>query len=186
MSESEYATQADEKMSKSFESMVHTFGKTRTGRASLSVLDDIKVNYYGTPTLIKQLSNVNIPEPRMITIQPYDKSTMSEIEKAILAANLGITPKIDGNLIRLPFPALTEDKRQDIVKQVKKIAEDAKVAIRNIRRDQNDAVKKLKKGNELTEDEEKRILEEIQKHTDKWIEKIDEVCKNKEKEVFEV
>ena len=182
----EIVKQSDEKMSKSFESMIHSFSKTRTGRATASILDDIKVNYYGAPTPIKQLSNVNIPEPRMITIQPYDKSTLSEIEKAILAANMGITPENDGNIIRLPFPALTEDKRKEIVKQIKKIAEDTKIAIRNIRRDQNEVVKKMKKNSELTEDQEKKVLEDIQKSTDKWIDKVDEVTRNKEKEILEV
>jgi ribosome recycling factor len=183
---SEIVKQSDEKMSKSFDSMLHYFSKTRTGRASASVLDDIKVSYYGTLTPVKQLCNINIPEARMITIQPYDKSSLSEIEKAIYAANLGITPENDGNIIRLPFPALTEDKRKDIVKQVKKIAEDTKVAIRNIRRDQNEHIKKMKKDSEITEDQEKKFLEDIQKATDKWIEKIDEVAKNKEKEIMEV
>ena len=182
----EIITQSEEKMTKSYESMIHSFSRTRTGRATASVLDDIKIDYYGAQTPVKQLSNVNIPEPRMITIQPYDKSTLSSIEKAILAANLGITPENDGNLIRLPFPALTEEKRKDIVKQVKKIAEDTKIAIRNIRRDQNELVKKMKKATEITEDQEKKILEDIQKATDKWIEKIDETSKNKEKEILEV
>jgi len=183
---SEIVKQSDDKMNKSFESMINNFGKTRTGRASASVLDDIKVNYYGTPTSIKQLCNVNIPEARMITLQPFDKSSLNEIEKAIFAANLGITPENDGNIIRLPFPALTEDKRKDIVKQIKKTAEDTKVAIRNIRRDQNELIKKMKKDSEITEDQEKKSLDEIQKATDKWIEKIDEVTKNKEKEILEV
>ena len=182
----EIVKQSDEKMSKSFESMIHSFSKTRTGRATASILDDIKVNYYGALTPVKQLSNVNIPEPRMITIQPYDKSTLTEIEKAILAANMGITPENDGNIIRLPFPALTEDKRKEIVKQIKKIAEDTKIAVRNIRRDQNEVVKKMKKNSELTEDQEKKVLEDIQKSTDKWIDKVDEVTKNKEKEILEV
>jgi ribosome recycling factor len=166
--------------------MIHNFNKTRTGRASASVLEDIKVNYYGEQTLIKQLCNINIPEPRMITIQPYDATTLVEIEKAIWAANLGITPENDGKIIRLPFPALTEEKRKDIVKQVKKIAEDAKVAMRNIRRDVNEQVKQMKKTSELTEDQEKKTLDEIQKATDKWIAKVDEVTKNKEKEILEV
>ena len=182
----ELITQLEEKMSKSFESMIHQFTKTRTGRASASVLEDLKIIYYGAPTPIKQLSNVNIPEPRMITIQPYDKTTLGDIEKVILAANLGITPENDGNIIRLPFPALTEEKRKDIVKQIKKIAEDSKVSIRNIRRDQNEQVKKMKKASELTEDQEKKTLEDIQKSTDKWIEKIDEAARNKEKEILEV
>jgi len=183
---SEIVTQTEEKMSKSFDSMIHTFSKTRTGRATLSVLDDIKVTYYGTPTPVKQMCNASIPEPRMIVIQPYDKSTLAEIEKAILAANLGITPKNDGNSIRLPFPALTEEKRTEIVKQIKKVAEDTKIAIRNIRRDQNEVVKKMKKASEVTEDEEKKILDDIQKATDKWIEKVEEMCKHKEKEILEV
>ena len=182
----EILLQLEEKMIKSFESMIQSFTKTRTGRASAIILDDIKVSYYGAPTPIKQLSNVNIPEPRMITIQPYDKTTLSDIEKAILAANLGITPENDGNIIRLPFPALTEEKRKDIVKQIKKIAEDTKVAVRNIRRDQNEIIKKMKKDSEITEDQEKKTLDDIQKSTDKWIAKIDEATKNKEKEILEV
>ena len=182
----EIIKQTDEKMSKSFETMIHTFSKTRTGRASASILDDIRINYYGTPTPIKQLCNVNIPEPRLITITPYDKTTLSEIEKAIHAANLGITPENDGNVIRLPFPALTEDKRKDIVKQIKKIAEDTRVAVRNIRRDLNELIKKQKKNSEITEDQEKKILDDIQKATDKLIEKIDETARNKEKEILDV
>ena len=182
----EILTQTENKMLKSFDAMLNQFSKTRTGRASAFVLDDIKVNYYGANTPIKQLSNVNIPEPRMITIQPYDKTTLTEIEKAILAANLGITPENDGNIIRLPFPALTEEKRKEIVKQIKKIAEDTKVAVRNIRRDQNEVVKKMKKDGELTEDQEKKTHDDIQKATDKWITKIDEATKNKEKEILEV
>ncbi|MBP7562620.1 MAG: ribosome recycling factor [Candidatus Cloacimonetes bacterium] len=178
--------QAEEKMNKTFESLAHQFTKTRTGRASASILDDIKVNYYGTPTPVKQLGNINIPEPRMIILQPWDKTTLSEIEKAILAANLGITPENDGNVIRLPFPSLTEDKRKEIVKGVKKQAEDAKVASRNVRRDFNELVKKQKKNSEITEDQEKKILDDIQKLTDKWIEKIDDLAKNKEKEIMDI
>ncbi|HOD54035.1 MAG TPA: ribosome recycling factor [Candidatus Cloacimonadota bacterium] len=173
-------------MNKTFESLAHQFTKTRTGRASASILDDIKVNYYGTPTPVKQLGNINIPEPRMIILQPWDKTTLSEIEKAILAANLGITPENDGNVIRLPFPSLTEDKRKEIVKGVKKQAEDAKVASRNVRRDFNELVKKQKKNSEITEDQEKKILDDIQKLTDKWIEKIDDLAKNKEKEIMDI
>ena len=182
----EIITTSEEKMSKSFDSMIANFSRTRTGRATAAVLDDIKIDYWGAQTPIKQLSNVNIPEPRLITIQPFDKTTLSNIEKAILAANLGITPENDGNIIRLPFPALTEEKRKDIVKQVKKIAEDTKVAIRSIRRDQNELAKKMKKNSEITEDQEKKILDDIQKSTDRWIEKIDEATKNKEKEIMEV
>jgi len=183
---SEILKQSEEKMSKSFESMLNSFSKIRTGRASASVLDDIKVNYYGSPTAVKLLCNINIPEARMITLQPFDRTSINDIEKAIFAANLGITPENDGNIIRLPFPALTEDKRKDIVKQIKKIAEDSKVSIRNIRRDQNEVIKKQKKDSEVTEDQEKKLLDEIQKETNKWIDKIDEVTKNKEKEILEV
>jgi ribosome recycling factor len=182
----EVLKQSDEKMSKSFDAMLHNFSKIRTGRASASVLDDIKVNYYGTLTPIKQLCNINIPEPRLIIVQPFDATTLTEISKAIQAANLGITPESDGKVIRLPFPPLTEDKRKDIVKQVSKISEDTKVAIRNIRRDQNEVIKQMKKKSELTEDEEKKTLDEVQKSTDKWIEKVTEVTKNKEKEIMSV
>lgn len=182
----ELLKQLQEKMNKTFESLTHQYTKTRTGRATASILDDIKVNYYGTPTPIKQLGNVNIPEPRMIILQPWDKTTLSEIEKAIYAANLGITPENDGNVIRLPFPSLTEEKRKEIVKGVKKQAEDAKVAVRNIRRDFNEMAKKMKKNSEITEDQEKKLLDDIQKTTDKWIEKIDETAKNKDKEIMDI
>jgi len=177
---------AEEKMEKSFDAMLHNFSKVRTGRASTSVLDDIKVNYYGAPTPIKQLCNVSIPEPRMIVIQPWDKTTLGEIEKAILAANLGITPENDGNVIRLPFQALTEDKRKDIVKQIKKVAEDTRVSVRNIRRDANEQAKKMKKDSKISEDDETKLLKEIQVMTDKWILKVDEAEKNKEKEIMDV
>lgn len=123
-----------EKMQKSFDSLLHQYSKIRTGRASASILDDIRINYYGQPTPIKQMCNISIPEARMIIVQPWDKTTLAEIEKAILAANLGITPDNDGNVIRLPFQPLTEDKRKDIVKNLKKMAEETRVAIRNIRR----------------------------------------------------
>ncbi|PKN77684.1 MAG: ribosome recycling factor [Candidatus Cloacimonetes bacterium HGW-Cloacimonetes-1] len=178
--------QTTDKMQKSFDAMLHQFSKARTGRASASILDDVKINYYGQPTAVKQLCNISIPEARMIVIQPWDKTTLAEIEKAILAANLGITPENDGNVIRLPFQALTEDKRKDIVKGLKKLAEDACVAIRNIRRDANDAIKKMKKDSEISEDDEKKLLKEIQDITDEWIKKVDEAAKSKEKEILEV
>jgi ribosome recycling factor len=158
----------------------------RTGRASASVLDDIRINYYGQPTPVKQLCNISIPEPRTIVIQPWDKTTLADIEKAILAANLGITPENDGNVIRLPFQPLTEDKRKDIVKSLKKMAEEARVAVRNIRRDANDQLKKMEKAGEISEDEEKKQLKDVQDITDEWINKIDEVEKSKEKEILEV
>lgn len=176
----------DSKMNKSFDSLLHNFLKIRTGVANTGLLDDIKINYYGAPTPIKQLCNVTVPEPRLIIVQPWDKTAMGDIEKAILAANLGITPVNDGNVIRLPFQGLTEDKRKDIVKDIKKISEEAKITIRNIRREGNDSAKKMKKDSEITEDDEKKLLQEIQTLTDNWIEKISEVAKTKEKEIMEV
>ena len=175
-----------EKMQKSFETMLHQYSKIRTGRASASILDDIKINYYGQPTPVKQLCNISIPKARMIVVQPWDKTTLADIEKAILAANIGITPENDGNVIRLPFQPLTEEKRKDIVKNIKKISEDTRVAIRNIRRDANEIVKKEKKDSEISEDEEKKQLKELQDLTDEWIKKIDEAEKAKEKEIMEV
>lgn len=175
-----------EKMQKSFDSLLHQYSKVRTGRASASILDDIRINYYGQPTPVKQLCNISIPEPRTIIVQPWDKTTLAEIEKAILGANIGITPENDGNVIRLPFQPLTEDKRKDIVKNLKKLAEDTRVAIRNIRRDANEAGKKMKKDSEISEDDEKKLLKEVQDITDEWIKKIDDVEKAKEKEIMEV
>jgi len=175
-----------EKMQKSFDSMLHQYSKVRTGRASASILDDVRINYYGEPTPVKQLCNISIPEPRTIVVQPWDKTTLADIEKALLGANIGITPENDGNGIRLPFQPLTEDKRKDIVKNLKKLAEDARVAIRNIRRDANEAAKKMKKDSDISEDDEKKVLKEVQDITDEWIKKIDDVEKAKEKEIMEV
>jgi ribosome recycling factor len=176
----------EDKMQKAFDSMLHQFGKLRTGRASAALLDDIRVDYYGQNMPIKQICNITIPEPRTIVIQPWDKSTLSEIEKQINAANLGVHPVNDGNVVRLPFPQLNEEKRKDIVKQVKKLAEESKVSMRNIRRDGNELAKKMKKDSEITEDDEKKLTEEIQKLTDSWIEKVTVAATSKEKEVMEV
>ncbi|MDD4308760.1 MAG: ribosome recycling factor [Candidatus Cloacimonetes bacterium] len=175
-----------EKMQKSFESLLHQYSKIRTGRASASILDDVRINYYGQPTPVKQLCNISIPEARTIIVQPWDKTTLADIEKAILAANIGITPENDGNVIRLPFQPLTEEKRKDIVKNIKKISEDARIAIRSIRRDANEGGKKLKKDGDISEDEEKKLLKELQDTTDEWVKKIDEAEKAKEKEIMEV
>lgn len=182
----ELKTLSKDKMQKSFDALLHQYSKVRTGRASASILDDIRINYYGQPTPVKQLCNISIPEPRTIIIQPWDKTTLADIEKAILAANLGITPENDGNVIRLPFQPLTEEKRKDIVKGLKKLAEDTRVAIRNLRRDANEHAKKKEKDGEISEDEEKKLHKEIQDLTDDWIKKIDEVEKAKEKEILEV
>jgi ribosome recycling factor len=182
----ELKNSSNDKMQKSFDSLLHQYSKVRTGRASASILDDVRINYYGQPTPVKQLCNITIPEARLIIIQPWDKTTLADIEKAILAANLGITPENDGNVIRLPFQPLTEEKRKDIVKSLKKLAEDARVAVRNIRRDANDQAKRMKKDSEISEDEEKKLLKEVQDLTDDWIKKVDEVEKAKEKEILEV
>ncbi|MCK9556417.1 MAG: ribosome recycling factor [Candidatus Cloacimonetes bacterium] len=182
----ELKNNSTEKMQKSFDSLLHQYTKVRTGRASASILDDIRINYYGQPTPVKQLCNISIPEPRTIVVQPWDKTTLADIEKAILGANIGITPENDGNVIRLPFQPLTEEKRKDIVKNLKKISEETRVAIRNIRRDANDQAKKMKKDSEISEDDEKKLLKEVQDITDEWIKKIDEVEKAKEKEIMEV
>jgi ribosome recycling factor len=178
--------QVSEKMQKTLDSLLHQFSKIRTGRASASILDDVKINYYGQPTPVKQLCNISIPEARLIVVQPWDKTTLADIEKAILAANLGITPENDGNVIRMPFQPLTEEKRKDIVKNLKKMGEDARVAIRNIRRDANEDVKKSKKDSEISEDDEKKLLKEVQDVTDEWIKKVDEAEKVKEKEILEI
>lgn len=175
-----------EKMQKSFDSMLNQYARVRTGRASASILDDIKINYYGQPTPIKQLCNISIPEPRTIVIQPWDKTTLADIEKAILAANIGINPENDGNVVRLPFQPLTEDKRKDIVKGLKKISEDTRISVRNTRRDSNEIIKKMKKDGEISEDDETKQLKEIQDLTDEWVKKIDEAEKVKEKEIMEV
>lgn len=178
--------QVSDKMQKTLDSLLHQFSKIRTGRASASILDDVKINYYGQPTPVKQLCNISIPEARLIVVQPWDKTTLADIEKAILAANLGITPENDGNVIRMPFQPLTEEKRKDIVKSLKKMAEDARVAIRNIRRDSNEEVKKAKKDSEISEDDEKKLLKEVQDVTDEWIKKVDEAERVKEKEILEI
>ena len=176
----------NQKMQRAFDSLLHQFSKVRTGRASASILDDVRINYYGEATPVKQLCNISIPEPRMIVIQPWDKTTLADIEKAILAANIGITPENDGNVIRLPFQPLTEDKRKEIVRNLKKLGEDSRVSIRNIRRDANEVIKKMKKDSEISEDDEKKQLKDMQDITDEWIKKIDEVEKAKEKEIMEV
>lgn len=176
----------DESMTKSIKSLQGQLTKVRTGRASASVLDGVVVDYYGSPTPIKQVGQISTPEARLLQIQPFDKTLISEIEKSIINANLGLNPSNDGNFIRIQFPALTEDKRKDLVKQVKKMGEDSKIAIRNARRDQNDAVKKAEKAKEITEDDVKKFSEDIQKITDKFIKEVDEIIAIKEKELLTV
>ena len=160
--------------------------KVRTGRASTSLLDGIRVDFYGTPTPLNGVASVNAPEPRLITIKPWDKGVLKEIEKALREANLGINPMNDGEMIRLPFPPLTEERRKEIAKQVKTKGEEHKVAIRNIRRDANEALKEKLKAKTITEDENKRVQEKVQKETDNGVAEVDKIIAAKEKEVMSV
>lgn len=175
-----------EKMEKAISAYTRELASIRAGRASAGVLEKITVDYYGAPTPVIQLANITVPEPRMLVIQPYDKSSLKDIEKAIQTSDLGLNPSNDGSIIRIVFPALTEERRRDLVKTVKKYAEEAKVAVRNIRRDGNDELKKLEKNGEITEDELRGHTETVQKETDKHIAKIDDITKDKEKEIMEV
>jgi ribosome recycling factor len=175
-----------EKMEKSHANLVHEYGTIRAGRANPHVLDNIKVDYYGTMSGIQQVANVAVPEPRMIQIQPWDGSLLKEIEKAINMSDLGINPTNDGKVIRLVFPELTEERRKELAKEVKKKGEDAKVAIRNIRRDANDAMKKAAKAEDLSEDIVSQLEDEVQKMTDSFIKKIDETVDEKSKEIMTV
>lgn len=177
---------AEERMTKTVSVLRSDLQTIRTGKASPALLDRIQVEYYGTPTPINQLANIAVPEPRMLTIQAWDKSAMAAIEKAILKSDLGITPSNDGSLIRLVLPQLTQDTRKDLVKRVKKKGEEAKVSVRNIRRDSNDDLKSSEKSKEITEDESKGAQDDIQKMTDKHIAEIDKLVDNKEKEIMEV
>lgn len=175
----------DDKMHKTFEHLENDYQGIRAGRANPHVLDRLRIDYYGTPTPIQQVGNVTIPEARMIQIAPWEKSLIKEIEKAILSSDIGITPSNDGSVIRLVFPELTEERRKDLVKEVKKKAEECRVAIRNIRRDGNDAFKKLAKA-EVSEDEIKELSDDLQKMTDKYIKDVDKLVEDKSKEILTV
>lgn len=176
----------DEDMTKAIKSLQHQFTRVRTGRANASILDGVNVDYYGSPTPLKGVGQISTPEARLLQIQPFDKTIISEIEKAIINSNLGLNPSNDGNFIRIQFPALTEEKRKELVKDVKKMGEDAKIAIRNSRRDQNEKVKKAEKSKEITEDELKKFQDEIQKITDNFIKEVDDIVASKEKELLTV
>ena len=182
----EIIAQHEEKMDKTIEALKRELSSIRTGRASTSLLDRITVDYYGTPTPVKQVANVAAPEPRMITIAPWEPKILCEIEKAILKSDLGLNPNNDGKIIRLEIPQLTEERRKELSKKVSKIAEDSKVVIRNIRRDANEPINKMEKKKEVTEDDSKEGQENIQKLTDKKIKVIDEIKAKKEKEVMAV
>ena len=173
------------KMQKAYDFMISELATIRAGRANPHVLDKVRVDYYGTPTPIQQVGNISIPEPRIIQIAPWEKSLIKEIEKAIMASDVGITPSNDGVVIRLVFPELTEERRKDLVKEVKKKGEDCKVAVRNIRRDGNDAFKKLSKT-EISEDEIKKLEEELQKATDKFIKDVDAAVEEKSQDIMKV
>ncbi len=175
----------EEKMQKSYDFLVNDLGTIRAGRANPHVLDKIKVDYYGTPTPIQQVGNITVPEARILQIAPWEKSLIKEIEKAIMASDVGITPSNDGSLIRLVFPELTEERRKELVKDIKKRGEENKVAIRNTRRDGNDALKKLAKS-EVSEDEIKELEEKLQKLTDKFIKEVDKLVEEKSKEILTV
>jgi ribosome recycling factor len=174
------------RMDKSVSDLQHEMASIRTGRASLGLLDHIRVDYYGTPTPLNQVATLHVPEPAMITIQPWDVSQIGPIEKAIRISDLGLNPANDGKLIRLPIPPLTEERRKEMVKRLHGVAEHHRVAVRNIRRDANEALKKLLKDKKITEDDEKRALDDVQKLTDSYMQRIDQAARNKEKEILEI
>ncbi|NCN05925.1 MAG: ribosome recycling factor [Spirochaetales bacterium] len=182
----EVMSSAEQRMKKSIQSLEDEFNGLRTGRASASLFDKIKVDYYGTPTPLNQVANISVPESRLIVIQPWDKGTIGEIEKAIQKSELSLNPSNDGKVIRINIPPLTEERRKDLVKMAKNVAEQSRVAIRNIRRDGNEELKKQNKEGELSEDEEKRGTDNIQKLTDRYIETINSILDKKEKEILEV
>jgi ribosome recycling factor len=182
----EILAKTNSSMEKSIENLRRELAGIRTGKANPALLDTIRVMYYGQQVPLKQVASIAVPDVRLITVQPWDKTIIPEIEKSIQASQLGLNPQNDGTLIRLPIPALTEERRRDLVKVVKKMAEDAKIAIRNIRREANDRIKKLEKQHEISEDDLHTNQEEIQKATDAFISKVDDVVTDKEKEIMEI
>jgi ribosome recycling factor len=182
----EVITSSEDKLKKSLDALKKDYGTLRAGRATPSLLDKVMVDYYGTPTPVNQMANVTIPEPRIIMIKPYDKGTLKEIEKAIQKSDLGLNPNSDGIAIRLTIPQPTQERRKELVKVVNKKAEEAKVAMRNIRRDANEAIKKLEKDKKITEDDRKDAQDKVQKLLDKYIKLVDSTKATKEKEVMEV
>ncbi len=173
------------KMSKAVEVLTSEFARIRTARANPAILDGIKVNYYNTPTPLRQIASISAPEPRQLVVQPWDKTVLPEIEKAILKAELGLIPKIEGNLIRIPIPPLTEERRRELVKLCAKLTEDARVAVRNVRRDLIEEIKRLEKEREVSEDDAKLAQKKIQEFTDEYIKRLDELLKKKEAEIME-
>jgi ribosome recycling factor len=177
--------EARDRMAKSIDALNNELKRVRTGRASISLLDGIRVDYYGTPTPLNQIASVSVPESRLITVQPWDASAIKEIEKAVLKSDLGLTPANDGKIIRIAIPPLTQERRKELVKVVNKTCEEYKVAVRNVRRDGNELIKGLKKDGGIAEDEAFKAQEHVQKITDEYIKKIDDIYKNKEKEILE-
>ena len=182
----EIEQQARSRMEKSKADLHHALATIRTGRASLSLLDHVRVDYYGTPTPLNQMAAMTVPEPTLISVQPWDVSQIGAIEKAIRAADLGLNPANDGKVVRVPIPPLTEERRKDLVKHLHHVLEEHRVGVRNIRRDANENIKKLLKEKKITEDDDKRAHEEVQKLTNKTIEEIDQIGKSKEKEILEI
>ncbi|MCZ6904460.1 MAG: ribosome recycling factor [Acidobacteria bacterium] len=178
--------QARVRMEKSLMDFQREVASIRTGRASVSVLDSIRVDYYGTPTPVNQVATLGVPEPQMITVQPWDPTLLPVLEKAILSSDLGLNPANDGKILRVPIPPLTEERRKELVKQLHKVLETHRMSIRNVRRDANDATKKLMKDKKISEDDDKRAHDEVQKLTDREIEKLDQASKAKEKEIMEL
>ncbi len=177
---------SEESMNKSIETLKHELMGIRTGKANPGLLEGVRVNYYGQPVPLRQVASIAVPEPRLITIQPWEKAMVAEIDKAIRASELGLNPQIDGALIRLPIPALTEERRKELVKVVKKYGEETRVAVRNVRRDANEKFKRLEHEHKISEDEMHARVEEVQKMTDKFVKVVDEVLVAKEKEIMEV
>ncbi len=186
MQETEVIKQASKRMSATVSDTKQKLAAVRTGRASLAIIDGIKVDYYGTPTPLNQVAKLSIPEPTLIVAQPFDPSTLAAIEKAIMASDLGLNPSNDGKLIRVPIPPLTEERRKQLVKKVRALGEEAKTAIRQIRRDANDEIKQREKDSVISEDEARRQLDETQKVTNQHTEQIDKLCQQKEKELMEI
>lgn len=180
------SSQTKDRMEKAIQAYSRELASIRAGRASAALLDKVTVDYYGAPTPVNQLASINVPEARLLVVQPYDKTSLGDIEKAIIKADLGLNPSNDGTVIRISIPALTEERRKELVKLVKKSSEEAKVAVRNIRRDGNDDLKKLEKNGDITEDELRGYTDDIQKLTDSYIAKVETVTKEKEKEIMEV
>ena len=182
----EVISRCEAKMNKSIDALNHEFSSVRAGRANPAILDKVLVDYYGAPTPINQMAAVSVSEARVLVIQPWDKSTLKTIEKAIQASDIGINPTNDGNVLRLTFPQLTEERRKELVKDIKKMGEDSKVGIRNIRRDAMEKLKALKKDNSITEDDQKDVEKKIQDLTDKFVKKVDSLVSDKEKEVLSI